>query len=80
MTIQLNDARKAKMTINRALALILLLMLILLATTHKGPTGDIPERIPTTPTTTCFEDMPCFDCNTMGNGLCSANDQTPFQP
>lgn len=31
-------------------------------------------------TTRCEEDMPCFDCNVHGNGLCSADDTTPFQP
>lgn len=41
------------------------------ATTHDSPNP---------PTTRCFEDMPCFDCNTMGNGLCSADDSTPFEP
>lgn len=29
---------------------------------------------------TCQEDEACWDCNTMGNGLCSADDATPFQP
>ena len=31
------------------------------------------------PDHTCVEDEPCFDCNTMGNGLCSRTDTTPFE-
>jgi len=29
-------------------------------------------QVPTTPptTTVCMEDMPCWDCNTMGNLVC----------
>jgi hypothetical protein len=80
MGIRLNDNRKGSINMNHLLAAIFSTILILLAWTHQGATGDIPERTGTTSTTVCFEDEPCFDCNTMGNGLCSANDQTPFQP
>lgn len=48
----------------------LLGMLALLGITHEGETGDIPERIPETTTTLCFEDMECWDCETMGNRIC----------
>jgi hypothetical protein len=31
---------------------------------------DEPTTEETTTTTECFEDMPCFDCDTMGNMVC----------
>lgn len=39
------------------------------------PTHDAPP-----PPVTCMEDDPCWDCNTMGNGLCGPDDVTPFAP
>lgn len=34
----------------------------------------------TTTTAPCQEDQPCWDCDTMGNGLCGKDDPTPFVP
>lgn len=39
-----------------------------------------PEPARSSMTVTCFEDEPCWDCNVHGNGLCSADDPTPFEP
>ena len=45
MGIRLNDRKGHKGPIWPAL-LVMLIILILLAVTHRGPTGDIPERNP----------------------------------
>jgi len=47
--------------------LITLAILAMLILAHRGPVGDIPERIMVDD---CAEDEACWDCSTMGNHIC----------
>lgn len=66
------------------IGVILTILLILLSLTHKGGTGDIPERIGTSSAGAdepCQEDEDCWNCETMGNGICGPNAApTPARP
>jgi hypothetical protein len=42
-----------------------------------GPCWQLAHDDP--PSSSCEEDMACWDCNTMGNGLCGPDDPTPFE-
>lgn len=49
MGISLHDPQpQGNLRLRLMVAGIFLLLVLLLTLTHRGPTGDIPERIPTT--------------------------------
>lgn len=52
----------------------LILGILLMAGSCTGLATYHPEADTTPPTTRCEEDMPCWDCSTMGNKICGIAD------
>jgi hypothetical protein len=60
-----------------ALLIIVLVLLTASACARRAASSNV-LRVPSA-SERCLEDEPCWDCNTMGNGLCSRTDTTPFE-